>query len=216
MEQQSTPMSGAGRIVVAVDFSEPSEAAIDAALRQVAMRPETEMHVVHAIGDASGLTKTRRVVNQEVLLSELPNALHGFVAQRGTALQVLPVHLTIHVRAGDAVKAILQMAVDVKADLIIVGTHGRRGVKRAVMGSVAEHVVRNAHCPVWVARPVDYEDLKASDAIEPPCPDCMAVRRETNNEKWWCEVHSREHVSTHTYSGSGRGFTHSGSDVGFR
>jgi nucleotide-binding universal stress UspA family protein len=52
---------------------------------------------------------------------------------------------------------ICEYAKEIHADLIIVGTHGRSGVSRFLMGSVAEHVVRLAPCPVLVVRPNEHE-----------------------------------------------------------
>ena len=57
----------------------------------------------------------------------------------------------------NAADAIVDYAKDVHADLIIVGTHGRSGMSRLLMGSVAEHVVRSAACPVLVVRPRAHE-----------------------------------------------------------
>src|SRR5439155_18076193 len=57
----------------------------------------------------------------------------------------------------DAAEAIVEYAKDVHADIIVVGTHGRSGVSRLLMGSVAEHVVRTAPCPVLVVRPREHE-----------------------------------------------------------
>jgi nucleotide-binding universal stress UspA family protein len=53
---------------------------------------------------------------------------------------------------GDAVTEILQVANDNACDLIVMGTHGRTGLRRLLMGSVAEQVVRKASCPVLTAR----------------------------------------------------------------
>jgi len=49
---------------------------------------------------------------------------------------------------GDATEMILQAAHEVQADLIVMGTHGRTGLRRLLMGSVAEQIVRRATCPV--------------------------------------------------------------------
>jgi nucleotide-binding universal stress UspA family protein len=48
--------------------------------------------------------------------------------------------------------AILDFAKDWKADLIVVGSHGRRGLTRFMLGSVAESIARHAHCSVWIVR----------------------------------------------------------------
>lgn len=55
--------------------------------------------------------------------------------------------------SGDPGWAIVAAAKDCNADLIVMGTHGRTGVGRALMGSVAEHVLRHANCPVLTVRP---------------------------------------------------------------
>lgn len=49
---------------------------------------------------------------------------------------------------GDPIKEILRVAEEIGCDLIVMGTHGRSGIGRLVLGSVAENVVRHAHCPV--------------------------------------------------------------------
>jgi nucleotide-binding universal stress UspA family protein len=58
---------------------------------------------------------------------------------------------------GDVATTICHIAEEVPADVIIVGSHGRTGLKRMLLGSVSEHVVRHAPCPVLVVheRPVD-------------------------------------------------------------
>lgn len=65
--------------------------------------------------------------------------------------------ISTHVTAGTAWKQILRIAADLEADLIVIGTRGRGGVKRLVLGSVAELVVRKACCPVFVAREKGYQ-----------------------------------------------------------
>jgi len=58
----------------------------------------------------------------------------------------------IVMRTGDARDVIVNTAVEVGADLIVMGTHGRRGLRRALLGSVAESVLRHAPCPVLLMR----------------------------------------------------------------
>ena len=67
-------------------------------------------------------------------------------------------------RTGDARDVINQTAKELDADLITMGTHGRRGVTRAILGSVAETVVRSAPCPVLTVRvhPDPHKDRHAA------------------------------------------------------
>ncbi|MES0363072.1 MAG: universal stress protein [Desulfobacteria bacterium] len=59
------------------------------------------------------------------------------------------------VRHGKTSVQIIEMAREVKADLIVMGSHGRTGVSHVIIGSVAEAVVRHAYCPVLVVRDID-------------------------------------------------------------
>jgi nucleotide-binding universal stress UspA family protein len=62
------------------------------------------------------------------------------------------VEVTTAVRVGPTADSITKAAVDYGADLVIMGTHGRSGLSHLVLGSVAEHVIRTASCPVLVVR----------------------------------------------------------------
>jgi nucleotide-binding universal stress UspA family protein len=61
------------------------------------------------------------------------------------------------IEIGDVASTICRVAEELPADVIVMGSHGRTGLKRIVMGSVSEHVVRHAPCPVLVVheRPTD-------------------------------------------------------------
>ena len=64
----------------------------------------------------------------------------------------------IALKHGDIVEAILDSAHELKADMIVMGTHGRRGLRRWVEGSVAENVMRRAPCPVMTIRTQGEDD----------------------------------------------------------
>jgi nucleotide-binding universal stress UspA family protein len=57
-----------------------------------------------------------------------------------------------HLVRGDPAAEIVRLARKAKCDLIVMGSHGRTGLQRLLMGSVAEEVARNAHCPVLTVR----------------------------------------------------------------
>jgi nucleotide-binding universal stress UspA family protein len=58
-----------------------------------------------------------------------------------------------HLRMGQVDLEIVALAEELQADLIVMGSRGLGGVRRALMGSVSDSVVRHAHCPVLVVRP---------------------------------------------------------------
>jgi nucleotide-binding universal stress UspA family protein len=71
------------------------------------------------------------------------------------------VRLEHQLQTGDPVTEILAVAESASADLIVMGTHGRTGLARLLMGSVAEHVLRQARCPVLTVRTPFLERLAA-------------------------------------------------------
>lgn len=95
-----------------------------------------------------------------------------------------------HLATGTPWREIVQLGADLGADLIVVGSHRKSGVQRLVLGSVSEAVVRNASCPVLVARPKDR--WTGVPEIEAPCPECLAIQRETAGEKLWCGQHEHK------------------------
>jgi nucleotide-binding universal stress UspA family protein len=72
------------------------------------------------------------------------------------------------VEEGDPVPEILRVAEEVGADLIVLGTHGRTGLGRLLMGSVAEQVVRRGPCPVLTVRTPFHEHLSTGEVLAAP------------------------------------------------
>jgi nucleotide-binding universal stress UspA family protein len=97
---------------------------------------------------------------------------------------------TPHVTVGSPGKEIVALAEALNADVVVVGSEGKEGVRRLLLGSVSEHVARHAPCSVLVARPRHDE---AEALIEPICPDCAAVRLGSRGERTWCERHAAHH-----------------------
>jgi universal stress protein A len=71
-----------------------------------------------------------------------------------------------HVRSGDPLERILEVAEDCMSDLIVLATHGRTGVKRLLIGNVAEKVVRHAPCPVLTVKPSAFNRPNAEHKAE--------------------------------------------------
>lgn len=151
------------RIVVGVDFTELGDHALDESIRYARRIPGSELHPVFVIAEPT----KRKLGEAERHLDEARDALRARVLERCEATgQRFDQQVVFHVRLGAPADAIHQVAVDVDADLICVGTRGRRGLSKMLLGSVAEELVRTARVPVLVARPKELDDLGKS-----PRPD---------------------------------------------
>jgi nucleotide-binding universal stress UspA family protein len=146
------------RVVLPTDFSEPAEHALRIGL-SLAEQFGAEVHLVHAfylpIAPLApyGLALPASLVHEgrEASRKRLEETLGGARA-RGLA----GAH---HVPEGPAAPEIVRIAEEVKADLIVMGTHGYTGIQHALLGSVAERTLRLAPCPVLtVKRPEGESD----------------------------------------------------------
>jgi nucleotide-binding universal stress UspA family protein len=197
-----------GRFVVlaTLDDSEAAHEVLRVAAN-FARVPGGELHLVHVLEDMPppvalvprpvglGITAGEIVADARKQLAEL--AAEARVQFNG--------RLTTHVAAGSASKQILQLAIDLQADVIVVGTHGRAGVKRMLLGSVAESIARKASCPVVIARAKDYHAFVPPE-IEPACPDCVRAQRQTHGASLWCERHTQHHPHAHLHYEVPEGF----------
>jgi nucleotide-binding universal stress UspA family protein len=142
-------MDSLHRILVATDFTEASERALDWAV-QIATPVGASVLVLHAYEiPVMGYPDGAMVASAEVAarISEAAKvALEKTVeARRGSGVVLEAV-----LREGPAWEEIGSAAHDLEADLIAIGTHARRGVARALLGSIAEKVIRTADRPVAV------------------------------------------------------------------
>lgn len=193
-------------IVVGVDFSEASELAVHQALSLASREPAAEVHLVNVVqtygaqvsyempGDASALSVLTIEEARRRFHRYADQALARFSAQNPGARVARSV---AHLRFDAIAHEIAQLAADLEADLVIVGTHGRSGLSRLLLGSTAEATVRLAPCPVLVVRPKALPD--AGPRIEPPCPSCLQARRDSQGAELWCEQHRERHGQRHTY-----------------
>jgi universal stress protein A len=139
------------RILVPIDFSPPSESALVYALT-LANVTKAEVYASHIIPvphvlDAfyeRGLTPPESV---KVIHRRVRTRIKEIIQTAGTSIPV-----RVRFQEGEAAAVILEQAAKLKVDLIIMGTHGRRGATRFFLGSVAEAVIRRAPCPVLTVR----------------------------------------------------------------
>lgn len=140
---------GPTRILAPTDFSPPSDRALDYA-RHMAARCGASVHLLHVLEDTVDTSFGAEVFvpeSPEVQAARLEEARVKLTHRRGGAAHEQP-RASTEVVAGSTTPTIVRYAAENGFDLIVMGTHGRTGFAHLAMGSVAEHVVRTASCPV--------------------------------------------------------------------
>jgi nucleotide-binding universal stress UspA family protein len=142
------------KILLASDGSEEAELALKTAV-DLANNTNSELHVV-TVGGAeyrqgydipeSGdlLQETFEAIEREAQKT-LDEQIKKIEEARGTVTGA-------HLRMGRADKEIVNLGEEIGAGLMVIGSRGRGGISRALMGSVSDSVIRHAHCPVLVVR----------------------------------------------------------------
>lgn len=149
------------QVVVGFDFTPSARAAMYRAITVANRAPFHILHFICAIephGQIASMPHHGRVDLDYV--ERVERALLDQVAAelKGGAITGR-VQFFVHVRIGNAAEQILDLAREVGADLIIVGSEGLTGIQRLVLGSVSEQIVREAGCTVEVARSKTYEHV---------------------------------------------------------
>ena len=150
------------RILLPTDFSRTSDLAVGYAL-DLARHYGASIHLVHVVEGLHFMnaypdgyfaelpeTRARLLADAELQL--------GATADRCTAASSA---VTTQIVEGRPARIIVEIAARRGTDLIVMGTHGRSGVAHLLMGSVAEHVVRTAPCPVFTVR----DTARVADAV---------------------------------------------------
>jgi nucleotide-binding universal stress UspA family protein len=147
-------MSAYRRILVAVDGSEASRRGLREALR-LAKAEEAHLIVLHVVNDFysyGALEGAGLGVDVTAALREEGRRLLGRLAAQAAKEAVKAKTVLREVGAGPVADVIVREAGRQRADLIVLGTHGRRGVRRLVLGSDAEQVLRTSRVPVLLVR----------------------------------------------------------------
>lgn len=138
------------RILLPTDFSVGAEQAAQHALF-LAREHGSTLHLLHVMSPPTPGPLLSHEVIQELEQDAYAQLTRIYTASETNAVQV---HLAIEQGEAEA-PVILHYAEDHAIDLIVMGTHGRRGIERLVMGSVTEEVVREARQPVFAVRQRD-------------------------------------------------------------
>ena len=143
-----------GRILVPVDGSDTSLRGLEEAIR-LARQLNASVRLIHVLdepalvmgevsaGNAAYESEARRSAGNAVLSDGMARARRASVDVDGVLVESI---------GGPAGKYIVENATECQADLIVCGTHGRSGIRRVLMGSDAEYVVRHATVPVLLVR----------------------------------------------------------------
>jgi len=153
--QATVPTSPLGRpVLVATDFSPFSEAALDAAIDQARER-NAELVIAHVYPQPAKSALDDLFVPG--LSTEIEAATCAEALRKLEPLLALARAAGVNARAvaleGAAGGMILESARTLNAAVVVIGTHGRRGVRRLLLGSVAAKIVAGAPCPVLTVRP---------------------------------------------------------------
>ena len=156
-------------IIVGMDFSDAGTRAFRQALALAKGRADAAIHLVHAITRADLSTSGSKVERQSDALEQVPREMWIKVDRIMREAEVPHDAIPIwqHVRIGTPKDAILQVAVDYDADLVVVGTRERSGLEKFLLGSVATNLVNEATIPVLVAHD---NKLDVSKKTERPAP----------------------------------------------
>ncbi len=142
MSNVATPIGQPFVLIAALDLTDTSSGsyALDQATRIAGRIAGSQLHVLH--------------VSTEDVKSETLGLLRHYVSEKATALGgPTQQAVSVHVQRGEPAHEIVQLATDLSADLVIVGTHKVPHLKSLFVGSTAERVMVSAACPVVVAGP---------------------------------------------------------------
>lgn len=184
-------------ILVGVDRTPASDPALETAMTFARANVAAELHLLHVVPPMPEAAVP--AFPATALIDDGRKFIDGIA---GVVAKSFEGRVIAHLAVGEAGREILQLASDLEADVIVVGTHAKKVIERMLVGSVSITVAKKAHCPVVVARPKAYAHAHASEAvatekvpeIEPPCPKCVDTQRATKGRQLWCEAHAARHA----------------------
>ena len=178
-------------IVVGTDFNDASGFAFDAAARIAQRVARSELHLVHVFEDEPTQERARELIGHLRLYANEKAAIMGGLRS---------MTIGIHLRSGKPVREIVQLASDVGASLIVVGSPAAPHMKSWLVGSTAEQLLAAGPLPVLIAGPRPTSKVQLEPAIEPACQECVHARAVSGGSTWWCERHAHHAKRAHTFS----------------
>jgi len=160
LEQNTSTRVALKNVLFATDFSTAAETAVPYTMA-ICRRYDSTLHVVHIIPEFNILAHAD-TANPVTFGSAYEAALHDARERMKSLLpdfETIPHHHT-YIRRGKIWNVIAEIVDKQRIDLLIIGTHGRTGVGKLLMGSVAEGIVRHAPCPVMTVGPKAFGRIK--------------------------------------------------------
>ena len=148
-------MIGLKRILVPVDFSETSEAALKYGVA-LARAFGSQLYLLHVPEHPGEAAEAEYPIG---LFETMQTAAHDRLGHLLTEEETRELHPVYKMHIGTPCEEIVSFAREREIDLIVMGTHGRTGIARVLIGSVAEKVVRKAPCPVLTVHHPEHEFL---------------------------------------------------------
>jgi nucleotide-binding universal stress UspA family protein len=147
LEVSSHAVISLKNILFATDFSEASQAALPYAAA-ISRRYGSQLHVVHMVSPASYLIPYAPDVPSTI--ETMHDAAREDARERMETLasQLTPAPYRTYIRDGEVWEGLSEIIRTQEIDLLVVGTHGRTGVEKLILGSKAEEILRQAPCPV--------------------------------------------------------------------
>lgn len=142
------------KILFPTDFSDSSKSAENCAC-ELAKQFHAELHVLHVLQDflLSVPQTAAALLIPPAILEDIVNSAEAEIQKVPSSASVGDLKIVRAVRIGSTCDAIVQYAQEHAIDLIVIGTHGRTGLRHMLLGSVAERVVQHAKCAVLTVRP---------------------------------------------------------------
>ena len=146
-----TAMETIERIVVAVDFSEHSDQALEVAV-EFALQFDAELYLVHALDVRIPLMPPYEVVIPTAFIDGARRAAASKLDVLVQKVATEGVTAISHLSEAPAASAIVDLAEEIGANLVVMGTRGNTGLKHVLLGSVAERTLRHAPCSVLTVK----------------------------------------------------------------
>jgi nucleotide-binding universal stress UspA family protein len=139
-------------ILLATDASEEAQLAATTAA-ELAKKTNSELHLLSVGPDLPLYELPEHPAGFEDVLRENRREAKEMLEQQATRIEQSGVRVKeTHLREGRAEEEIVEVAEEIGAGLIVLGSRGHGRLRRALMGSVSDAVVRHAHCPVTIVR----------------------------------------------------------------